>query len=307
MQLRNSLLFVALATAPLAAQPPADDSASAPPAKADLLSAPTHPIDFDIATFKPTGPNSARSLGFTADGFSMGARPLHDLIRYAYAKTRGGSFQLSGQPAWVDTDLYDIQARVAPEDMAEWKRLNGVGQKVALQGFLAEYLKLKEHDDTTPHPCYALVVGKSGVKMKRYVAGDTLKLPDGRVLSKPDDGSTIGSGVTAWPTPNDFAGLGVTIPRLMDQLAGHADKGILDQTGLDGHWNFILHFDDQPDPAHPDWNTPFLGLKPADATPAIFTAVRQLGLELKPINAPMDGIVLDHIERPPGKLTRAHG
>src|ERR1017187_6249434 len=99
-----------------------------------------------------SGPLHHGLLGLTADGFTMQNRAFHDLIRFAFAKGRGGAYRISGQPSWVDNDLYDIQAKVAPEDIAEWQKLNGVGQKVALQGFLIEYLKLKFHSDPTPLP-----------------------------------------------------------------------------------------------------------------------------------------------------------
>jgi hypothetical protein len=36
-----------------------------------------------------------------------------------------------------------------------------------------------------------------------------------------------------------------------------------------------------------------------DATDSMRSAAKQLGLELKPTTGPMDGMVIDHIERPP--------
>jgi uncharacterized protein (TIGR03435 family) len=272
--------------------PPMPDGEAAATPKAKLLDAPTHPIDFDVASFKINKSNDYdRKLGFTPDGFAMQNRAFHDLIRYAFAKTRGGSFQLSGQPGWVDDVRYDVQARVAPEDMAEWQKLSGLGQKVALQGFVIEYLKLQYHPDTTPHPYYALVVAKSGLKMKVYKPGDTFKTPDGQTVD--------GTGILQWVGGSEVVGQSIRMPRLADQLAGHADRGILEQTGLTDAYNFDLRFDDMPDPNHPDWNMPFLALKPEDATPIIRNAVKQLGLELKAASGPMDGIVVDHIERPP--------
>ena len=44
---------------------------------------------------------------------------------------------------------------------------------------------------------------------------------------------------------------------------------------------------------------PFVALKHDDAMPAIRTAIKQIGLELKPTTGQMDGVVIDHIERPP--------
>jgi uncharacterized protein (TIGR03435 family) len=278
-----ALLF--LATLGFAcAQPPAEDLAPVP--KASLLSAPTKPIEFDIATFRRSRPGDGeRKLGLTGDSFTMENRPFHDLIRFAFAKGRGGAYRITG-PAWVDTDPYDIEAKVAPEDIAEWQRLNGVGQKVALQGFLIEYLKLKFHQDPTPYPFYALVVAKSGLKMPLYQPGDSFKTPDGQTLST--------RGVLVWVSGNEMIGLDCRTERLVDQLSGRADLGVIDQTGLmPNGYSFKLQFDDGPD------GTPFRALHPDDATAAIRVALKQLGLELKSTTGPIDSMVIDHIERPP--------
>jgi uncharacterized protein (TIGR03435 family) len=86
--------------------------------------------------------------------------------------------------------------------------------------------------------------------------------------------------------------------KLADRLARHADKGVLDETGLKDGFNFDLRFNDLADAAHPETPMPFAALKPINATPAIRVAIKQIGLELKPTTGQMDGVVVDHIERP---------
>jgi uncharacterized protein (TIGR03435 family) len=292
----RKLLLLAAAwmavAAPIAvSQPPAGP---APPAAAAPLSAaPAKPIDFDIATFRlnKSGGNDHK-LAVSADGFTMQNRPFHDLIRYAFAKGRGGAYRISDQPDWVDNDHYDVQARVAPEDMAEWQKLSPLGQRVALQSFVIEYLKLKFHQDMTPHPYYALVVGKNGLKMQEYKPGDSFKAADGQTVTA--------KGQLTWTSNNDIAGLDCTMERLADQLSGHADKGVLDETHLTAGYTFLLHFDPMPDSNRPDSpGIPMLALQPVDATLSMRSAVKQLGLELVSTKGPMDGMVVDHIERPP--------
>lgn len=288
-------LSIALLAASLAfSQSPAPaDTPNTPPAKPELLSAPTKPIDFDVALFRRSGEKSVRALNFTPDGLLMGARPFHDLIRFAFAKGRGAAYRISGQPSWVDTDLYDIQAKVAPEDIAEWQRLNGLGQKIALQGFILQYLKLKYHPDPTPYPYYALVVGKNGPKMPLYKPGDTFKSRDGRIISD--------TNALLWVGPNELICQDCTADRLAQELDGRGDRGVRDQTGLNSQlYNIDLHFDILPDPSHPDGpGVPFRRLSPKDASAVLLTSVKSLGLELKPATGPMDGMVIDHIDRPP--------
>jgi uncharacterized protein (TIGR03435 family) len=292
-----SIVLALVAVASTArAQPPGD---TPPPPAKPTLSAPTKPIEFDIATFKIDKSNPPKTwitIPPGGDGFAMQNRPFHDLIRFAFAKGRGGAYRISGQPAWVDSDLYDIQAKVAPEDIAEWQQLTPLGQKIAIQGFIIEYLKLKYHPDPTLYPYYALVVARNGPKgMTPYKAGDSFKTPDGQTVSNP------GTGLLQWISATEVMGLKCTTERLADQLSGRADHGVLDQTGLmPQSYNFDLRFDELPDPSHPDSpGIPFLGMSPGDATASMRTAVKQLGLELKATTGPLDGMVIDHIERPP--------
>lgn len=89
----------------------------------------------------------------------------------------------------------------------------------------------------------------------------------------------------------------------MGQLAGtlarSMDRPAIDATGLKGLYNFRLAWadDNRPNP-----NPPSSGASgasdPADA-PSIFTALQErLGLKLESRKAPVDVLVIDHIEKP---------
>ena len=68
-------------------------------------------------------------------------------------------------------------------------------------------------------------------------------------------------------------------------IADRTPGAIVDKTGLTGRYDFTLRYTMQPGPN--------------DDTPSIFTAVEeQLGLKLVPASAPLDVVVVDHIERP---------
>ncbi len=70
-------------------------------------------------------------------------------------------------------------------------------------------------------------------------------------------------------------------------LAGHT---ILNQTGLTGTYDFTLTFSDRIDVAADDV---------ASAAPALTTAVEeQFGLKLVPTKAPIEVLVIDHIDSP---------
>jgi len=66
------------------------------------------------------------------------------------------------------------------------------------------------------------------------------------------------------------------------------DRPVVDQTGLNGRYDFSIHFTkDETHSADPN------------APPGIFTAVEeQLGLKFEPTKAPVDVLVIDHVEPP---------
>jgi uncharacterized protein (TIGR03435 family) len=279
---------------PADATKPADPNALKPPIPYAPIDPATIPhIEFDVATFKLNKSNGAMpyiQIPADGDGFTAQNRPIHDIIRYGFSRGRGGSYQISGQPDWVDQDRYDIQAKVAPEDLAKWKALSPSGKRLAFQGFVIEYFKLKYHQDTSDHPYYALVVAKSGPRMKEAQPGEEYKDPRGQPIQ---------TRTLLWTSPSDLNGYGCEMERLADMLTGRTDRPILDQTGLQHYYNFTLHFDGAANPDNPAApETPFLALNPSLATVSILSAVKQLGLEIKPAKGPLDGMVIDHIERP---------
>jgi uncharacterized protein (TIGR03435 family) len=65
-------------------------------------------------------------------------------------------------------------------------------------------------------------------------------------------------------------------------------RPVVDQTGLSGLYDFTLH-----------WNWTPEGAETGDNTAAFHEALRtQLGLELKPSHAPIDILVIDHVDHP---------
>jgi len=67
------------------------------------------------------------------------------------------------------------------------------------------------------------------------------------------------------------------------------EKPVVDQTGLTGKWDFLLKW--RPDTA-PDTGDP-------NALPGLFTAIQeQAGLKLEGTTAPVEVLVVDHVERP---------
>jgi uncharacterized protein (TIGR03435 family) len=144
-------------SAPATAQP----TAAAQPSTAH--------VEFDVATVKPAAPLDFQRM---AADIQAGKMPklgpsidasraeftymsLKDLIVYAYTVK---PYQIDG-PSWLSDQRFDIEATIpdgSTKDQAP----------AMLQALLAERFKLTVHRDHEEHKVLALVVGKSGPKMK---------------------------------------------------------------------------------------------------------------------------------------------
>ena len=111
---------------------------------------------FEVASVKPTagrgGGKGAKGGGSTADPmlFSRHETTLRSLILRAYDIE---DYQLSGGPAWIDSDRYDIDAR--PEHPASQEQL-----MLMLRSLLADRFQLAIHRETKTIAVYALAVAK---------------------------------------------------------------------------------------------------------------------------------------------------
>jgi len=171
-----------------------------------------------------------------------------------------GPGQMSG-PAWLNGERYDIAAKTSP--LATQAEL-----RLMLQSLLAERFRLVTHRETREMAAYALVVvknAKNGPRLKPAVA--ELRLP---VLFAP---------------PSRLIGQGSTVQGLALALSRSAGRKVVDQTGINGAFDFTLSYSADDG---------------ADGAPSIFTALQeQLGLKLEPSKASAEVLVVDHAEKIP--------
>jgi uncharacterized protein (TIGR03435 family) len=98
--------------------------------------------------------------------------------------------------------------------------------------------------------------------------------------------------------PNQFTAIAWPIEEMTDWLSRFDELGgriVVNETGLTGHYDWVLNGVSQrpQQPADPNSSAP--------SQPAIslFTALpEQLGLKLEPRRAPVEVLVIDHVEQP---------
>ncbi len=100
----------------------------------------------------------------------------------------------------------------------------------------------------------------------------------------------------------------MTLTGLSNQLTRMMDRPVIDQTGIEGQYDFALDFGaDAPSMMRKAMG----GLPPvgdghaeaaaaaADPGQSIFTSIQTYGLKLEPRKAPVEMIVVDHAEKTP--------
>ena len=185
---------------------------------------------------------------------------LRTLIRNGYDIQ---NFQFAGGPSWIDSDTYTISAIIANHAEVTHDQYRAL-----IRAMLADRFQLKVHWETRQGDVYALVVAKSGPKLKVSDAS-----------AEPGLNTNIAGHLGRMVATN------VPVFYLSTVLGNKLSHPVIDKTGLEGKYDWTLVWD--PDPS-------------ADSTePSISTAVQeQLGLKLDAQKGPVKMLVIDSVERP---------
>jgi uncharacterized protein (TIGR03435 family) len=264
------ILFGLLSAMPSAAAPQTENPSPHPPA-------------YDVASIKPGKSGDGSTLLFRLDGFTAKGMTLKSLMKEAYGIEDD---QISGAPKWVNSETYDIEAKVDGADSAELERLSEDQRHLMFQSFLMERFKLKVHWETKELPILALVVAKGGPKLQQAKPGDTY--PNG---IKGLDGKAGGhAGMMMWGRGR-LTGQGIPIASMVPPLTQQLGRIVQDKTGLTGKYDVELRWTDDTGPDTRPASDP--------AAPSIFTAIQeQLGLKLDSQKAPVEVLVIDHVDAP---------
>lgn len=244
--------------------------------------------EFEVATVRPFAPQTPdgglKMSGSEGDPgmVRMMAMSLRDLVRQAYHLK---DYQVEG-PEWTRVERYDITAKVPPNTSAGDRRLME-------QNLLADRFRLAIHREKREAQVYALVVGRSGLKIQP---------------ASEEGGAATGPGGFV-----RFRGLGhieavkISFESFADLISRFTDHPVIDNTERRELFTFKLDFSMDPNalaipgiPAKPA--TMRENAKPDSVEPdlpSIFTAIQTLGLKLEPKKEPMDIIVIDHAEKIP--------
>jgi bla regulator protein blaR1 len=251
---------------------------------------------FEVASIKPNKSGMGMTmLRTTPVGFSASNVSLKALIQQAYGVEED---QILGAPSWLGSERYDMEAKVASSDTDALHDLNPDQRRLMLQPLLADRFQLKVHTELRDLPVLALVVAKGGPKLHEAKPGDTY--PNGL---KGFDGEG-GPGMMLM-RPGQLTAQGLDLSSVAKLLSQQLGRTVQDKTGLTGKYDFTLQWKPDRDPSPmpgappPGQQGPDATLSPDSSEASIFTAVQeQLGLKLESRKAPVEVLVIDHVEAP---------
>jgi uncharacterized protein (TIGR03435 family) len=210
--------------------------------------------------------------------------PLQVLIAGAY-HVPFQSTRLTGGPAWVRSERWDVEAVAEAIPAGESRRAS---MRLMLQNLLAERFKLTIRRDMKEMPVYAMVVARGGLKLKKAAVEEQDCLDETGVACHLILG---GQGYGLHGQAADMSDLAVYVENF-------TDRPVVDQTGVSGLFQIETT----------GWlplrlKTAAPGAKAEngadlESLPSLFGVFAGLGLRLEPQKAAVEITVIDHVEKP---------
>lgn len=233
---------------------------------------------FEVATIKPSEPGRPGKL-FTVRGQNVVTvnTTLSDLITMAYSVH---ARQIIGAPSWIESDKYDLTVK---PDVPGQPNVDQI--RVIMQKLIADRFQLKFHREKRELSVYAITVIKGGSKLTKSKS-DPNGLP----------GLFFGPGAPGVA----FRVTNATLAEVASTLQGSIlDKPVIDQTELEGKYDFMLKFTPDPGMMAGFGGPPSPAADVPDAPPDLFAAFeQQLGLKLTSTKGQADVLVIDAVEKP---------
>ena len=255
---------------------------------------------FEVASIREDLSGSYHSsISDNGDSYRIENVSLREVIMSAWgARTKS---QVLGGPDQLMGERIDINARISEDDMARMKKLPPTDsrrqQYLMLQALLADRFHLKVHIESREMPVFALVLAKAGPKLHASAPAPAATDPQA------DKPKPHGDGI--WMRNNskhaELNGYRSTIDALASVLSDRPDtegRFVINKTGLSGNYDYSLQ-----------WAPEYLSARVVNSStsladtgpsgPSLFTALEdQLGLKLESEKAPVEVLVIDHVEPP---------
>jgi uncharacterized protein (TIGR03435 family) len=258
-----------------------------------LRPAPGPPVDpetrFDVASIKPfdASGGTAPRMSMSAGRYNVAGVTLPGIVSQALSVPPS---RITGLPDWSVKERYTIAAK-APEGTPS---TDSRAMFVMLANLLKDRFKMATHTETREVPVFDMVFARND---KRF--GPAFK--ESPAACRAAGSIRPGECESVRINPGGTARLsGVPMEMIARILTPYLGREVIDKTALTSYYDVTLKWTPEvrsatvPAPGLPSGTLP---LDP-DA-PNIFTAVQeQLGLKLESARAPLEVVVIDHLEKP---------
>jgi uncharacterized protein (TIGR03435 family) len=227
---------------------------------------------------------------------------LKNLLNFAFRPSKGQFLnqQIIGGPAWIDTDRFDVQAKLEgggpslpPEQLRDM-----------LQALLEDRFQLKARRDSRELPIYNLVVTKGGgPKLSQDQTPPDPRQGFIRFISAGEhqQSDPLPRGavrVVRGPSSSTLSATAIPISLLVNLLQGQSDRIVIDKTNVKGLFDVNLHFTNARFIDSTAAPTPGLETPSDPFGPSLFTAIQELGLKLESGKSPLEVLVIDSVQKP---------
>jgi uncharacterized protein (TIGR03435 family) len=219
---------------------------------------------FEVVSIKrsKTIERGGGSAGLQPGGrFVMTNGPVRVLLNMAY---RTMTSEIFGAPDWVTYEHYDVEARAG-------RALEFTELAPLMQALLADRFKLKAHLEMRTRPIYELRVLREDRQLGPAMRPSAVACGARRGACSAGGGDGV------------IESNGIEMQAFVTWLPFRVGRPVIDKTDLSGDYELLLKY----------------STIATDDAPSIHTALReQLGLTLKPVDALMEVLVIDHVEQP---------
>lgn len=220
------------------------------------------PQAFEVASVKPGNGPIADFRVLPGGRLHITGLTLHTILMQAFGLEY---YQITGGPAWLDVDHFDIEAKAEGEPSKD--------QMMAmLRALLEDRFQLKSHRQEAEGNVYVLTVAKGGHKLK------------------PPTGERTFIGLYREDPPTEtgvhysLAGKKASLELIAKRFAIQLDHPVIDRTGIQGEFDFKVSY--------------AIGDNPESGVPLELAVQEQLGLKLEAAKGPVETLVVDHAEKP---------
>jgi uncharacterized protein (TIGR03435 family) len=245
--------------------------------------------EFATAAITPSDSSSRLVvLRFTPDGALVIDVPVYRVLLWAFGISGDRILRV---PDWTRTSRYDIEAKVDAADVPRFRELSIRDRREMVLALLENRFGLEFHHETRNIPVDTLVVAKDGPKLKE----------SGKATQTESRLEAPAGLNPAYPREVFVQGRGVPMAAIVRVISREVGRPVVDKTGLQGKYDYTLHWIPEHSSEWPDTSPSRDGIPPPmDATSLSMSSAlqEQLGLKLEVQKQPEDVIVIDRVERP---------